>query len=53
LWLRQPRSVLLYVLGIAGILALPFMARNTYIDENAMLAGARAARAHTRAPSET
>jgi hypothetical protein len=32
--------VLLYVLGIAGILALPFLARNTYIDENAMLAGA-------------
>ncbi len=36
-----PRSsVLLYLLGIAGLVALPFLARNTYLDENGLLAGA-------------
>jgi hypothetical protein len=35
------RSATLYVLGVACVLAMPFAARNTYMDENALLAGAR------------
>jgi len=33
-------SAVLYILGVAGMLAMPFAARNTYMDENALLAGA-------------
>ena len=38
LWLG---SAALYVLGMMGMLAMPFAARNTYMDENALLAGER------------
>jgi len=27
------------VLGVTGVLALPFLARNVFLDENALLAG--------------
>ena len=32
-------SAALYVLGIVGLVLMPFAARNTYMDENALLAG--------------
>ena len=32
-------SALLYVAGLAGILAAPLLARNTFTDENALLVG--------------
>ena len=37
---RVVRSAVLYVLGVACMLAMPFAARNTFMDENALLAGA-------------